>query len=118
MTLLYKSGIVIIAMIVAIISSKQRIKWTTEEDPIEFQVLIKIIQSIIQSIMSILLETLIKLFIAYKFPILFVSWVIITDPLTIYLINLVYKRLKESLKDLFNTLSLCSQVNREPILLQ
>ena len=114
MTLLYKSGIVIIAMIVAIISSKQRIKWTTEEDPIEFQVLIKIIQSI----MSILLETLIKLFIAYKFPILFVSWVIITDPLTIYLINLVYKRLKESLKELFNTLSLCSQDNREPILLQ
>jgi hypothetical protein len=55
MTLLYKSGIVIIAMIVAIISSKQRIKWTTEEDPIEFQVLIKIIQSLIQSIMSILL---------------------------------------------------------------
>lgn len=92
MTLTNKFGIIIVSILTTIMSSKKRIEWTTEQDPIEYKIFIKIIQSI----MSIIIETLIKIFIAYKFPLLFVSWVIITDPLTKKIFDFIYKRLQES----------------------
>jgi len=61
--------LIIITAISELISGTKRIQWSTNQF------------FILMSIINILAEVLIHLFIAYEFPILFVSWIVISDPL-------------------------------------
>lgn len=47
------------------------------------------------SVMNLAGEVLTQVFMAYKFPILFVSWIIITDRLFQDMVKYLYKKYKE-----------------------
>lgn len=79
----FHNFVIIFAAITVAISGVKKIKWNL--NPF-FMFL---------SIMNLVAEILSQVFIAYKFPILFVSWIIISDPLFQDTMKYLYKKLKK-----------------------
>lgn len=75
----FNNLVIIIAAISAAISGSKDIKWYSNQVLLLF------------SIVSFITEIIIHILFAYKFPLLFVSYIIITDPLFQYIIKYCYK---------------------------
>ena len=78
--------VIIFTAISVAISGAKRIKWHLNPVFMFF------------SIMNLVAEILTQVFIAYKFPVLFVSWIIISDPLFQDIIKYLYKCITSKIK--------------------
>lgn len=67
----------------AVIIGVKKIKWVND---LSFMLILFI---------SLLAEILTQVFIVYKFPLLFISWILITDPLVLRIIDYYNKLCKE-----------------------
>ena len=81
-------GILLVAIITYIIADNKIMKWTTENLSWEFQYLLKIVSPII----IIIIKIAIKFYLLIYFPLLFVSWVLVTDPTLQYIIYKVLEK--------------------------
>jgi hypothetical protein len=81
-------GIVLVAVITSIIADNKIMKWTTENLSWELQYLLKIAFPII----IIIIKISIKCYLLFYFPLLFVSWVLVTDPALHYIIYKVFEK--------------------------
>lgn len=75
--------VIMFAAIVAAIEGAKRIKFSVH--PVWIGL----------SVINYISEVSAQVFIAYKFPILFVSWIIIQDPSVQLIAKLIYKKIQE-----------------------
>jgi hypothetical protein len=75
--------VIIMAAISTAISGAKRITWSV--NPL----------LIFLSVMNLIAEIMTQVFIVYKFPLLFVSYVVVTDPVFQTIMKKIYKKIKE-----------------------